>query len=70
MSQLGQKLIQLLLSLIQFSTADIVDAEQSHDAVDDEEAVFIADEELGDLVEELELVLRVDGSGVGDILLG
>ena len=70
MRQLGQELVELLLALVEFSAAHKVDPEESHDAVDDQEAVLIAHEVLGDLVEQFELVFRVDGSGIGDIILG
>lgn len=70
MSHLRQELIELLLALIQLSTADIVHTEESHDAVNNEKTVLVADEVFGDFVEELHLVFGVDGTGVGDVLLG
>jgi len=69
MRQLRQELIELLLALVQLASASVIDSEQGHDAVDDEETVLIADEELGDLVEELHLMLRVDGASICDIVL-
>jgi len=36
MSQLGEKLVQLLLTFVELSSANIVHSEASHDAVDDE----------------------------------
>ena len=38
----GQKLSEFLLSFGQLAPAAVVDTEAGHDAVDDEEAVFIA----------------------------
>jgi hypothetical protein len=70
MRQLGQELIELLLALIEFTTTGVVDAEKRHDTVDDEKAVLVPDEELCDLVQQLHLMLRVDGSSVGDVVLG
>ena len=70
MGQLRQKLIELLLALVQLSTACVVDAEESHDAIDDEQAVLVTDEELGDLVQELHLVFGVDSTSVSDVVLG
>ena len=69
MCQFGQELIELLLTFIELTTADIVNAEQGHDAVDDKKAVLIPDEILGDLVQELHLVLRIDGASIGYVLL-
>jgi hypothetical protein len=46
MRQFRQELIELLLTLTQFTATGIVDSEQSHDAVNYQETVFIADEEL------------------------
>jgi hypothetical protein len=70
MRKLRQELIELLLTLVELTTASIVDAEQCHDAIDDKQTVFVADEELGDLVQKLHLMLRVDGTGVCDVVLG
>lgn len=42
MCQLREELIELLLALIQLTTTGIVDAEESHDAVDNEEAILVA----------------------------
>lgn len=56
MRQLRKELVQFLLALIQLAAAGVVNAEESHNAVDNEQAVLIADEELGDLVEELHLM--------------
>jgi hypothetical protein len=67
--QLGEKLIEFLLTLIELTTAYIINPEERHDAVDDQEAVLITDEELGDLVEEFQLMLRVDSTGICDVLL-
>lgn len=70
MREFGQELIELLLALVELATASVVDAEECHDAVDDEQTVFVADEEFGYLVQKLHLMLRVDGTGVCDIVLG
>lgn len=69
MRQLREKLIELLLTLIEFTTTGVVDAKQRHDTVDDEKAVLVPDEELCDLVQQLHLMLRVDGTSVGDVVL-
>jgi hypothetical protein len=69
MCQFREELVELLLAFIELTTANIVDAEQSHDAVDDEETVLVADKVLGDLVEKLHLMFRVGGASVGDVLL-
>lgn len=69
MGQFGEKLIELLLSLIQLTTANIVDPEESHDAVDDQKTVLISNEELGHFVEKLQLMLRVNSTSVGDVVL-
>lgn len=69
MCQLRKKLVKLLLALIQFATASIVDTEEGHNAVDDKETVFVANKELGDLVQKLHLMFRIDGAGVGDVIL-
>lgn len=68
--QLRQELVELLLALVQLATTGVVDAEESHDAVDDEQAVLVADKELGDLVQQLHLVFRVDSASVCDVVLG
>jgi hypothetical protein len=68
--QLREKLVELLLTLVELTTTGVVDTEESHDAVDDEEAILVADEELCDFVQELHLVLRVDSTSVGDVVLG
>jgi hypothetical protein len=69
MRQLRKELVELLLALVQFTTASVVDSEQGHNTVNDEKSVFVTNEELGNLVQELHLVLRVDGSSVGDVVL-
>jgi hypothetical protein len=69
MRQLRKELVELLLTLVQLTAASIVDAKQGHDTVDDEETVLVANEELGDLVQELHLMLRIDGTSVGDVVL-
>lgn len=57
MGQFRKELVEFLLALVELATTGIVDAKQGHDAVDDEEAVFVADEEFCDFVEELHLML-------------
>ena len=57
MGQLGQELVQLLLTICKFASTAVVDSEAVHDAVDDEETVLIRGERLGEGIEELELVL-------------
>lgn len=70
MRQFAQKLIQFLLAIRQFPPSAVIDAETGHDAVDDEEAVFVGGEVGGERVEEFELVLAVEGARVGDVFLG
>jgi hypothetical protein len=70
MCQLRQELVELLLPLIQFTTASVVDSKKRHDAVNDEETVLVTNKELGDLVQELHLVLGVDRTSVSDVVLG
>jgi hypothetical protein len=67
--QLRQELVELLLALIQLATARVINSKECHDAVDNKEAVLVADKELGNLVQELHLVLRVDGTSVCDVVL-
>lgn len=55
--QLRQELVQFLLSVRQLAAAAVVDAETGHDAVDYQEAVFVAGEGGGERVQEFELVL-------------
>jgi len=40
--ELRQELVKFLLSIGKLATAAVVDAEAGHDAVDDEETVFVA----------------------------
>jgi len=69
MRQLREELVELLLALVEFTTTCIIDTKQGHDAVDDEQSVLIADEEFGDFVEKLHLMLGVDSAGIGDVIL-
>lgn len=69
MGQLGQELVELLLAFIEFSPSHKIHPEKSHDAVDYQQAVLVAHEELGDLVEELHLMFRIDSTSIGDVLL-
>ena len=55
--QLGKELVEFLLALIELAAADIVNAREGHDAVDDQEAVLVVYEVLGNLVEKLHLML-------------
>lgn len=57
MRQLAQELIQLLLAISKLATTAVVDAEAGHDAVNYEEAVFVAGELGREGIEEFELVL-------------
>ena len=68
--QLREELVELLLSLIKLTTAGVVDPEECHDAIDDEKPVFVSHKELCDLVQKLHLMFRVDGSSIGDVVLG
>jgi hypothetical protein len=69
MCQFREELVKLLLALIKLATTDIVDAEQGHDAVDNEEAVLVTDEVFSNLVEELHLMLRINGASVSNVFL-
>jgi hypothetical protein len=57
MCQLGEKLVELLLALIEFTTTCVIDTEKSHDAVDDKQPVLIANEKFGDFIEKFHLML-------------
>jgi hypothetical protein len=70
MCQLREELVQLLLPLIEFTAARVVDTKESHDTVDDEQPILIADKELGDFVEKFHLMLRVHCASIGYIVLG
>ena len=70
MRQFRQELIELLLALTQFTTTGIVDSKQSHDAVDNQKPIFVADEELSYLVKQFHLMLGIDSACVCDIVLG
>jgi len=67
--QLREKLVEFLLTLIELATAGVVDTEESHDAVDDQEPVLIADKKFRDLVQKLHLVFRVDCASVCNVVL-
>jgi hypothetical protein len=69
MRQFGKKLVEFLLTLIQFSSTSVVNSKEGHDAVDNKETVLIPDEELGNLVQKLHLMLGVDSTSVGDVVL-
>ena len=51
MGQPGQELVQFLLPVGQLAAAAVVDAEAVHDAVDDQQAEFVAGEGVGERVE-------------------
>lgn len=70
MCQLRQELVELLLTLTQLTTTSIVDSKQSHYAVNDEQAIVVTDEVLGDFVEKLHLMFGVDSASVCDVVLG
>lgn len=70
MRQLREKLVEFLLALVQFTPTGVVDTKKSHDAVNDEEAVLIADKVLSDSIQELHLMFGIDRTGVGDVVLG
>ena len=57
MSQLGQKLIELLLTICKFSTTTVVHTETVHNAVDDEETILITCKRLGKCIKQLQLML-------------
>ena len=52
-SQFREKLVELLLSVRELSSASVVDAKAGHDTVDNEKAVFVTGELRGQSVEEL-----------------
>jgi hypothetical protein len=67
--QLRQELVELLLTLVQLATTSVIDTKQGHDTVDDEQAVLVTDKVLGDLVQKLHLMFRVDSPSVCDVVL-
>ena len=69
MCQLRKKLVKLLLALIQFTTASIVDTEEGHNAVDNKKTVFVANKEFGDLIQKLHLMFRIDSAGISNVIL-
>ena len=70
MTQPAQELVQLLLPIRQLPTPAVIDAEEGHDAVDDQEAVFVCRKRLIEDVEEFELVLAVLRARVEDVFAG
>lgn len=69
MGELREELVEFLLPFIELTTPGVVNTEESHDAVDDQESVLVADEKLGDLVQELHLVLRIDSASIRNVVL-
>lgn len=69
-SQLHQKLIQFLLPIGQFTAATEVHTKAIHDTVDNQQPILAAGKLLGEVIQQLELVLAVERSGVCDVLLG
>lgn len=57
MRQLGKKLVELLLAIGEFSAPAVIDAETSHDAVDDEQTVLVGREVCRKSIEKLKLML-------------
>ena len=70
MAQPTQELIELLLPIRQLATPTIVNSKQRHDAVDNQEAVFVRSKRLVEGVEKLELVLAVLCTRVKDVFAG
>ena len=66
--QLGEKLVELLLSLVQLTAAHIINTEQGHYAVNDEKPILVVHKVLGHFVEKLHLMLRINSTSVGDVL--
>ena len=58
------------MTFIKFTTSNVVNSEECHDTVDDQESVLIVDEKLGDFVQKLHLMFRIDCSGISDVVLG
>ena len=69
MRELREELVEFLLSLIELTTSSVVNAKECHNAVDDQKPILVADKELCDFVQELHLMLRVNGTGICDIVL-
>lgn len=69
MRELRKELVEFLLSLIELTTSSVVDAEERHDTVDDQQSVLVADKELCNFVQELHLMLRVNSAGICDVVL-
>lgn len=70
MRELAHHLVELLLTVSEFAAAAEVDAEAGHDTVDYEKAELVGGEVDGEVVEELELVLGVEGAAVDDVVEG
>ena len=70
LTELAEMLAQLALTFIQLSTAVVVVAEVSHDAVDDKKTVLSGREWLGQTTELIVLVFAVLRSDVEDVLVG
>jgi hypothetical protein len=67
--QLGEELVELLLTFVQLSSASVVNSEEGHDTVDDQQTILVAHEILGNFVEKLHLMFGVDSTSVGDVVL-
>lgn len=70
LGQLAEELTELLLTLAELTTADVVDAEEGHQAVDDEEAVLAGGELLGEVGEAFGLALAVGNTALDDVFVG
>jgi len=64
-----QELGKVGLTLAEFAASLIVDSEAGHDAVDNEQSILAGAEGFRAEVEKLALVLAIDGSGVGDVVV-
>ena len=68
MRKLIQKLVQLLLPLIQLPPATKVDPEQGHDTIDDQKPILATRKGLRQFIKQLMLMLAIGCSGVGDVV--
>ena len=62
-------MVEFLLAVCEFASATVINTKAIHDAVDDKKAVLVTGERLGERVEELELVLKVESTRQAAILI-
>lgn len=69
MGQFHQKLIQLLLTIRQFPTSTIINPKTVHDAINNKQPILATHKCLRKRIQQLELVLAVQRTRIGNILL-